>query len=120
MRLFSREEVRQARPADPAKASGFTDDDIDRMIADDPDEAPDLSTLDAAGFVGMSPLPDVEALRDRLGLTQEEFARQFGLNVHLLRDWEQHRAEPDTAAATLLKVIAEDPDLVRRAVGGRR
>ena len=48
----------------------------------------------------------------KLGLSQAEFARRF----RTLRDWEQHRSEPDQAAQAYLKVIAADAGFVERAL----
>lgn len=59
---------------------------------------------------------DVRALRDATGLSQEEFALQFGLELATLRNWEQGRSEPDTAARTFLTTIARNPDAVRAAL----
>jgi len=59
---------------------------------------------------------DVKALRKRLGLTQPEFAARFGFNVGRLRDWEQGRSNPDSAARAYLVVIEREPDAVRRAL----
>lgn len=55
---------------------------------------------------------DVKALRERLGLSQAEFAGRFGLDVANVRNWEQRRTRPDGAAATLLYLIDRDPDTV--------
>jgi DNA-binding transcriptional regulator YiaG len=62
--------------------------------------------------------PDVAALRQRLGLTQEQFANRFGLDVDAVRNWEHGRRAPDTAARALLKVISRYPDLVAEAQDG--
>jgi putative transcriptional regulator len=59
---------------------------------------------------------NVAAVRKRLGLSQQKFADCFGLNVSILRDWEQGRRYPDQAARTLLAVIDHAPDAVRRAL----
>jgi putative transcriptional regulator len=59
---------------------------------------------------------DIAAMRKRLGLTQQEFATSFGLNVGILRDWEQKRRNPDRAARTLLAVIEKEPAAVKRAL----
>jgi putative transcriptional regulator len=42
--------------------------------------------------------PDVAAIRKRLGLSQERFARRFGLSPATVRDWEQGRRQPDAPA----------------------
>ena len=58
------------------------------------------------------------ALRERLGLSQAEFARQFMLNLRTLQDWEQGRREPEDIARIYLRVIERNPDAVRAALGG--
>jgi putative transcriptional regulator len=63
-------------------------------------------------------LPTVRALRTKLNLTQEEFAKRFHLPLGTVRDWEQGAHRPDGAARVLLTVIARDPDAVARALEG--
>lgn len=116
MKLFSLDEVAKAQAADLEKVRATTDADIARQIADDPDTAPSVGDADPASFTVRRPYPDVRALRKRLRLTQEEFSRDFGLNIWTVRDWENHRREPEGPAQTLLKVIERSPDAVRRAV----
>ena len=48
---------------------------------------------------------DVRAVRTRLNLTQEEFSLRFGLTLARVRDWEQGRSSPDSAARAYLTVI---------------
>lgn len=54
-------------------------------------------------------------VRERTGLSQEDFALRYGLDVSTLRDWEQEVSEPDVAAATLLWVISRNPSAVEQA-----
>ena len=54
-------------------------------------------------------IPQVRTLRRKIFLTQEEFAQTFHIPIGTLRDWEQHRSEPDAPARAYLKVIAADP-----------
>ncbi len=61
-------------------------------------------------------VPTVRALREKLKLTQEEFAARFRLPLGTVRDWEQGAHRPDKAAQVLLTVIANDPDAVTRAL----
>jgi putative transcriptional regulator len=56
-------------------------------------------------------------VREGLGLTQEEFAWRFGLDLAALRNWEQGRTRPETAVRSFLQVIARDPRAVERALG---
>jgi putative transcriptional regulator len=59
---------------------------------------------------------DAKAIREALGLTQEQFALRFGLELAALRNWETGRREPDTAARSYLRVIARQPEAVEAAL----
>lgn len=59
---------------------------------------------------------DVAEIRRKTGLSQEKFARRFGLPTAIVRDWEQKRRNPDAAARALLIVIDKEPDAVERAL----
>lgn len=63
--------------------------------------------------------PDIRAIRRKLNLTQEQFARSFGLALGSVRDWEQGSHKPDHAARALLKVIAFNPEIVQQALQSR-
>jgi putative transcriptional regulator len=63
-------------------------------------------------------VPTVRALRQKLNLTQEQFAARFHLPLGTVRDWEQGAHRPDKAAQVLLTIIAKDPDAVVRALEG--
>jgi putative transcriptional regulator len=58
----------------------------------------------------------VKRIRWKLGLSQREFSVAFGIPLGTLRDWEQHRRQPDQAVKSYLEVIARDPAAVRRAL----
>lgn len=62
------------------------------------------------------PQVDVKAVRERTGLTQEEFAATFAISLGALRHWERGDRKPRGAALVLLNVIAKDPQAVLRAV----
>ena len=59
---------------------------------------------------------DVRAVRARLKLTQEEFSVRYGLTLARVRDWEQGRSTPDSAARAYLTVIEREPKAVARAL----
>jgi DNA-binding transcriptional regulator YiaG len=59
---------------------------------------------------------DVKAIRETMAMSQEQFALEFGLELGTLRNWEQGRSEPDTAARNFLTTVARDPSAVRRAL----
>lgn len=62
------------------------------------------------------PQIDVRAIRKASGLTQEVFASTYGFTLGALRDWEQGRKRPERTAQVLLRVVAEAPEAVARAV----
>ena len=68
----------------------------------------------ARAFV--APSVDVEAIRRRTGLTQVGFAKRYGFSPGAVRDWEQHRRVPESAARTLLIVLDREPQAVDRAL----
>lgn len=59
---------------------------------------------------------DVRNIRDKLHLSQEEFALYFGVSVRTLQEWEQHRRTPTATARNFLKVIEREPKAVQRAL----
>lgn len=73
------------------------------------------STRGRTRFVRV-PAVDVRAARRKLGLTQNDFARRFGVSVATVRNWEQGRRRPEGAARVLLAVIDREPEAVRRAL----
>jgi putative transcriptional regulator len=60
--------------------------------------------------------PNVAEIRRRLGLSQDRFAKKFGLSPATVRDWEQGRRQPDAPARNLLRVIDYAPETVERAL----
>jgi DNA-binding transcriptional regulator YiaG len=60
---------------------------------------------------------DVSALRQKTGLSQEDFALQFNLDLATLQGWEQGRRLPDLAAENYLRVIERSPQVAIEAVG---
>lgn len=56
---------------------------------------------------------DVVALRQFVGLTQQQFATALGISVHTLRNWEQDRRSPEGPALALLRIAARHPRVLR-------
>ena len=59
---------------------------------------------------------DVRRIRRKVGMTQEAFARHFGVSTRTVQDWEQGRRAPTGAARAFLTVIRREPEAVRRAL----
>ncbi len=53
--------------------------------------------------------------RNRVGMSQGEFAKLLGVSVRTLQDWEQGRREPSGAAKTLLRIASQNPEAVKAA-----
>ena len=69
------------------------------------------------GFIVRDPEDvDVKAIRMKTGLSQEAFALRYGFSPAAVRDWEQHRRQPEQAARVLLLVIQHNPDAVTDAL----
>jgi putative transcriptional regulator len=77
---------------------------------------PDARPMTDAEWARMKPVPRVSIIRRAFRLSQEDFAAQFHIPIGTLRDWEQGRKEPDAAAKAYLRVIASEPETVRKAL----
>ena len=94
----------------------MSEEDLEWAALGDPDAQPLSDQKLARGFRPKA----LTALRNRLGLTQAEFARQFMLNLRTLQDWEQGRREPEDIVRTYLCVIERNPGAVRAALEDER
>lgn len=98
--------------SDWARLDAMTDEEIEAAARSDPDAQPSTpEQLKRARRISPA-----KHLRWKLGLSQAEFAKRFRIPLGTLRDWEQHRTEPDPAAQAYLKVIAADAGFVERAL----
>ena len=77
---------------------------------------PDAQPLTPEDFKRMKRTPQVRIIRRALGLSQEEFSARFHIPLGTLRDWEQGRKDPDTAARAYLRVIGHNPAAVTEAL----
>ncbi len=80
-------------------------------------EALEYAKGEQDGFVAHVPEDiDVRAIRESLNLSQTKFASTFGFSPSAIRNWEQRRRQPDTAARAYLLVIQHDPEKVKEAL----
>jgi putative transcriptional regulator len=86
----------------------MTDEEVELAALSDPDAPPST----AEQLAQMRRVAYARHVRWKLGLSQTEFAVRFHIPIGTLRDWEQHRTKPDSAAAAYLRVIADNPDAV--------
>lgn len=54
-------------------------------------------------------VPSVASVRERTGLSQQQFATLLGVSVRTVQEWEQGRRAPSGAARTLLMIAAKNP-----------
>ena len=59
---------------------------------------------------------DVKNIRQKIGMSQNEFASAFGISVSTLRHWERGDRKPHGPALVLLNVVAKEPKAVLKAL----
>lgn len=53
--------------------------------------------------------PPIAKVRERVGLSQSEFAKLLGVSVRTLQEWEQGRRIPSGPARALLQIAHKNP-----------
>jgi putative transcriptional regulator len=71
---------------------------------------------ESRGTIHVPETIDVRGIRKGLGLSQEQFSARYGFGLARLRDWEQGRSSPDSAARAYLIVIQREREAVDRAL----
>ena len=56
--------------------------------------------------------PDPREVRERMALSQEDFAHVLGVEPETVQAWEQGRRDPSGPAAKLLQVAARYPEIL--------
>lgn len=95
-----------------ARLDTLSDDEVESLAKEDPDNLP----LGAQELSRMAAARTVRRVREAAGLSQAKFAERYRINPARLRDWEQGRSAPDSAALAYLRVIEREPDAVTRAL----
>ncbi len=60
--------------------------------------------------------PDARAIREKLGLSQTQFATLIGISPRTLQNWEQGHRHPEGTARALLRVAECHPEAVLDAL----
>ena len=99
------------------KIKAMTEKDIVKAAKADPD-AKTLTIKQLKEFKRVHPPKevDVRAIRNKLHLSQELFAKYFGVSVRTIQEWEQHRRTPTATAKNFLIVINHSPKTVHKAL----
>jgi putative transcriptional regulator len=86
-------------------------------IPADPDDPEDFD-VSVAGVERAHMGRRIRKLRNRLGMSQQEFAAAFGIAASSIRQYEIGRHMPPPAVRAYLKVIEAEPEMVKRVIGG--
>ena len=90
----------------------MTDEEVEAAAVADPDAQPMTDAELAQCFrPGL-----VRVVRDRLGLSQEDFALRFHIDLQTLQAWEDGRAVPEAMVRAYLRVIERNPEAVLAAL----
>ena len=60
--------------------------------------------------------PDAKSVREKLGLSQNQFAALIGISPRTLQNWEQGHRRPEGTARALLRVAESHPEAVLEAL----
>ncbi|MGB6866142.1 MAG: NadS family protein [Candidatus Aminicenantaceae bacterium] len=60
--------------------------------------------------------PDIKMVREKLHVSQKEFAMLIGVSTRTLQNWEQGRRKPVGPANALLKIASKNPKAVLEAL----
>ena len=56
--------------------------------------------------------PDIKLIRQKLDLSQSEFAKLIKVSVRTLQNWEQGNRRPTGPAGVLLELVSKSPQIV--------
>ena len=60
--------------------------------------------------------PEIKTVREKLNVSQGEFALMIGVSVRTLQNWEQGRRKPEGPAKALLRIASRNPRAVLDAL----
>jgi putative transcriptional regulator len=104
------EEIKRRKPTiDYDKFDSFTEEDIRRFQIEegyDPD----------APITGWRVVEPPAMIRERLGMSQREFAKALHIPEETVRNWELGNDRPDPVAQSLLRIVAKDPKAALKAL----
>ena len=60
--------------------------------------------------------PEIKTVREKLNVSQSEFALLIGVSVRTLQNWEQGRRKPEGPAKALLRIASKNPGAVLGAL----
>ncbi len=108
-----------AAAIDWKRIDAMSDEDIARQILENADAAPDLTPariklLFRVRSKRLTTRHKIRLVRRALNMSQAEFAKAYHFSLRTLQNWEQGTREPDETIEALIKLIAFEPERVRR------
>lgn len=114
MARMTLDQIKAARPkVDRARIQATSENDIARQMREDGEDP------NAAMGTFIEDLPPAR-IRERMGMTQVEFANTLRIPVATLRNWEQGRVGIDPAARALFRILSRDPKHALKALAPDR
>ena len=114
MARMTLDQIKAARPkVDRARIETTSENDIARQMREDGEDP------NAAMGTFIEDLPPAR-IRERMGMTQVEFAATLRIPVATLRNWEQGRVGIDPAARALFRILSRDPKHALKALAPDR
>lgn len=105
------DEARTAKDYDQAKIDATTEHDIARFNVEDGFDPEDL-------LKGLREIVQPASIRARVGMSQDAFAKALRVPLKTLRSWEQGRTSMDPAVASLMTLVASDPERAFQILSG--
>jgi putative transcriptional regulator len=60
--------------------------------------------------------PEIKTVREKLNVSQNEYALMIAVSVRTFQNWEQGRRQPDGPAKALLRIASRNPRAVLDAL----
>jgi len=109
---LDRKNLPRMSAATKARLDRMTDAELTANALADPDNPP----LTEKELERVAAARAVQRARAATGLSQSAFAARFRINAARLKDWEQGRTMPDSAALAYLRVIEREQKVVERVL----
>jgi putative transcriptional regulator len=114
MARVTMEQIRASKPkVDRAGIGATREEDAARHMREDGE---DPGTAPGSFVEDVPPA----TIRERIGMTQVEFAQTLRIPVATLRNWEQGRVRIDPAARALFRILSRDPEHALKVLGAVR
>lgn len=66
-----------------------------------------------ASQVSTLEISPIATARQKIGLSQSEFAKMLGVSLRTLQEWEQGRRTPSGAAKSLITIAIKNPEVIK-------